>query len=915
MRIKSHASASPARLAAVMAGVLLLAACDGPNQFATPIPGTGLAGTDTRPPTVEIQQPRGDSLSAKPIGDSVLVRVDVSDNVGVDSVVFTGVAKRGDELLGTDEVVERFLPKLVPLPPGTRDTTVTRYLNPTPVSVRELSFIVVAAYDSDGNVAVDTAQLILGGPDVALENIEEGQSIQDGLGLALRVRAQDPQGIIQVQLNFTGAFTQSVVRQVTPTADSVVFDTTVVVPEGVAGQLSIIAVARNALDVAGQDGPIRVNVVSSTAGDTIVPGVESVASSNQRLELKDSITVTVEGRDNVQGSGVRTAGYTVYAISPSRGDTLIRSGERAFDPALAGNVSETFKVPTFNVDSLSLPDTLVFEVFGYLVDAQGNCAASVGGAGRVSLPCETLATGETVAANRLGQRLTRTVVSGRTVVLPRGGLVMDAVIDTLRRNLYLSNIELSQVEVFRLQDEQFLAPVGVGARPLGLSLNRWRDTLLVGNSAGTNISNVFLGDPSGFGPFREDDPRRLLTPDVVLFDVQRLVDNLGILRYRVFFNSDANPPGFTDRPQFLAVDSTGRVLYSTVTTELGDFGTIRQAFIPPDLGRPNEVRPEVKLFFEHAALTTAPDFVAVGNVDRIVVVTGDLADNVIMYDHVPGFPDDTITAGPALIADAIDQLAMAGSDVVSGTGRFSVPNLGFSDTTFVTASGDGGWVLFGEGAVDPVGRLIMYEAGRDRISRVVEVADIMDNASETVKGIGLNYDGTLGVARGIDAYFFTTDLRLQGKTTIPGGGAGAVLHPLHANALNFDGGEYRPDTHLAFVGTGERTIDVIDTQRFRPLGRLFIRDIIQGPLRAVLPFPEDNVGLQCVSVPVTDQVGATIGGAVQIYENGDFETPYAPDGATEDSCIVVKLFGVTNTGGVVVVDVRKADILREHPSR
>ena len=62
-------------------------------------------------------------------------------------------------------------------------------------------------------------------------------------------------------------------------------------------------------------------------------------------------------------------------------------------------------------------------------------------------------------------------------------------------------------------------------------------------------------------------------------------------------------------------------------------------------------------------------------------------------------------------------------------------------------------------------------------------------------------------------------------------------------------------------------------------------------------------------------LGATIGDAIQIYENGDFETPYAPDGATEDTCIVVKLFGVTDTGGVVVVDVRKADILREHPSR
>src|SRR5688572_33082709 len=89
----------PARLLVALAG--LLAACDGPNQFATPIPGTGPGG-DTRPPRVDIQQPRGDSLSAKPLGDSVLVRVRVTDNVGVDSVVFFGVAERGVAELGTD---------------------------------------------------------------------------------------------------------------------------------------------------------------------------------------------------------------------------------------------------------------------------------------------------------------------------------------------------------------------------------------------------------------------------------------------------------------------------------------------------------------------------------------------------------------------------------------------------------------------------------------------------------------------------------------------------------------------------------------------------------------------------------------------------------------------------------------------
>ena len=93
-----------------------------------------------------------------------------------------------------------------------------------------------------------------------------------------------------------------------------------------------------------------------------------------------------------------------------------------------------------------------------------------------------------------------------------------------------------------------------------------------------------------------------------------------------------------------------------------------------------------------------------------------------------GFPNDTISAGPGLIEDVAAQISAAGSDIRWGPGRFSVPNLGFTDTTFVSASGDGGWVLFGEGDVSPVGRLIMFEASRDRVSSVLEVDDIMNNA-------------------------------------------------------------------------------------------------------------------------------------------------------------------------------------------
>lgn len=903
---------------AALAGLLLLAACDGPNQFSTLVPGTGgsttAPGTDTKPPKVDVQLPRGDSLSAKPLGDSVLVRVRVTDNVGVDSVLFFGIAERGRKELGTDTVVTRFTPKKVVLPKGTKDTTLTRYLLPVPSTVKELSKIIVVAFDDAKNVGADTSKLVLGGPDVQLQNIVPGQSIQAGLGLSLRIVARDPQGIIQLQLLFSGAFTRTVVKPVQPPVDSIVFDTTVVVPNGVAGALNIAAVARNSLDVSGQDGPITVNIVSATAGDTIRPRVLTTATSNERMELKDSITVVVTGADNTQGSGIRIAGYTVFGISPERGDTIIRTDRRTFNPPRTGTVTETFKVPTFNVDSLNLPDTLVYEVTGFLIDAQGNCAASVGGTDLVSLPCDTLRTGQLVARGRNGQRLTRVIVSGRTVNLPAGGRIMDAALDTIRRNLYLSNYDRDRVEVFRLQTEKFAIPVPVGSQPWGLTLNRGRDTLIVANSGGTNITNVHLGPSSGVGPFREDAPRRLLTPNVNLFEIERVVDDAGGVRYHKHFISDETPPGFSGRPQYLAVDSTGRILFSTKTTLLGDFGTFRKAFVPDPTGRT-----EVKMFVEHALLIPNADFLAIAHVDDVDVIPKANNDDVVVFDHRLGFPNDSIIGGPKPFPDsaAVDAFNK-GSDVRFGRGRFNVPAIGFHDTTFVSASGDGGWVVVGEGAIAPVGRIIMYEAARDRISRVIQVADLVVNASERVSGIGLNYDGTLGVARGRNAYFYTTDLRLQGVAALPVGGAGAVLHPLHANAKSLSNarGVYRPDTHMAFVGTGERTIDIFDTFHFFRSGRLFIRDIVTGPLRAVLPFPEDNAGLTCATIPVTDQAGRTIGRAVSIFENGDFDRPFAASNSpTDDRCIVVKLFGVTDTGGVVVVDVRKADILRDHPAR
>ena len=905
LRLRTNKRSLNGLLGGLAIGLLVLA-CDGQNLFVGPSLTEQQA--DRGAPTVIILTP-GDSAAA-PLGDSVLVIVQASDDVGLATLQFEGVSFRGDVSLGTDEAVPRFETKVVQLLNPAEDTIVSRWLIATSDTLKEETNIIVTAVDTLGNSAADTIPLTLGGPQVALEDLVE--VVPAGANLPLTVRASDPLGVRLVELFVTGAVQATISQPVSPVDTFAVLDTVVFIPPGVTGTITVRARAFNTLSVPGNDGPFEVEIIIGGSGDTIQAGAQLTVSSPDRMELQDRVTVQVKARDDVLGDGVTQMGYTALAISPTRGDTLIRTESVTFATPRVGNTTQTFEFSVFNADSLALPDTLIFEVTAFVRDQQGNCSTSVGADSLVTLACGELG-GATVSQDSPGDRRTAVIVAGRTVQLPTGGQIMDAVVDTVRRKLYLSNIDRDRIEIFRLLDETFERAAAVGSEPWGITLNRGGDTLLVANSGGTNISMVDLGATDGSEVPLEDPLRRLLTPDVVLFDVELTLDNFGFANFNVSVIPDAEPPGFSDRPQFIAVDSTGRVLYSTKTTLLGDFGTIRKAAVPAGGGDT-----EVKIFVQHAAMEESEDFTGVAHADNVFAVQGPFNDSVQVNDHTPGSLNTLITGIDNNAATAVGQAVAVGSDAIARPGRWSVPNLGFHDTTYVSASGDGGWVVFGEGSVDPVGRIIMYEAVQDAISVAIEVDDLMINASETVRGIGLNYDGTLGIARGQDAYFFTTDLRMQGRRVLPPGGAGAVLHPLHANAksLQNTGGVYRPDTHLGFVGTGERTIVIIDTFHFFRSGRIFIKDVPSGPLRAVLPFPEDNANFICASSTVTDQAGNTIGSAIEVYAGGDFNTPHpASGGPTEDSCIVVKLVVITDAGGVVVVDVRKSDLLRDHPTR
>jgi len=591
-------------------------------------------------------------------------------------------------------------------------------------------------------------------------------------------------------------------------------------------------------------------------------------------------------------------------------------------------VSATFSFQPFNVDSLSLPDTLIFEITTWMQDAAGNVGVSVGQDTLAALPPTTLVGGEIAALGRAGQRVVRTIVAGNTVQLPSGGKIMDAAVDTARAQLYLSNIELNRLEVFDLLNEEFGNAIGVGSEPWGLAFTRDNDSLWVANSGGTNLSVVNLDTR------REVDNVRFLTPDVVLFDVELKSSDAGV-QYLVTPRPQPNTGAFSDRPQYVAVDSYGNLIYSTRTSDLGELGTARKGFFQAGWDRS-----EAKIFVEHGEVVLQENFWAIAHIDSIstavdTVAVDSLGQAIVaarmaLYDHIPGFPSQVISGVASssaidAVQSAAGELILQGSDVLVVSGaKWDIPSLAFLDTTYVAGSGDGNWVSVGEGGAEGAGRVLTYGASPGDITALsgfIQVSDLLTNPSDEVRGLGLNYDGTLGVARGrFAAYFFSPpDLRLQGITDIPLAtqGRGATLHPLHANFRTLEnlGGEYRPDTHLSFVASGAGTIDIIDTQRFTRIGRIYIRDVVTGPLRAAVPFPQDNLGMTCSTMSVTDMYGNAIGSAVRIYENGDFNQPIAPDGATEDSCVVLKLFGTTNTGGVLVIDVRKADILREHPGR
>jgi hypothetical protein len=418
---------------------------------------------------------------------------------------------------------------------------------------------------------------------------------------------------------------------------------------------------------------------------------------------------------------------------------------------------------------------------------------------------------------------TVTVVAGVTRPLPFGGQVADALYHSGKDRLYLTNIAKNQVEVFNLADSSFKSPVIVGSRPWGIAAwprdraGTMGDTLLVANSGGTQISYIDLNAGlSGSGA----EVYRYLLPNIIVYTITTQTSGTSGLPIRVRTKYD-----FSDRPQYIGATciapggsctGAGEVVltYSTTPTpgQPGPFssrnGTLRWENLTRGFAAGGSLDRHTSHYFYEQAVGQLG---ARGDTLEIVRYDANGIDSVII---VPFIDPVTLT-----------------STVVR------IQELAFRDTTFVRNSGNFRRSVFGEGGSVINSRALLYDVDRgfdptywwiDKgVSPSADVTDFIANTSATMKGVAINFDGTLSAIRADSTYLLNSALRLMGGLGTTASNAGLDFHPQNTGINSFP-----TTTRLLFAASSEPLIEIYDTNCYLKVGSIPIKDPIIGPIKA-----------------------------------------------------------------------------------
>jgi hypothetical protein len=791
---------------------------------------------DTVKPGVTVLLPSKVSLLTVAVGDSVLTRVHVTDNRGVAKLVLTGQAKRGVDSLGTLTLKDRYQAWNITLPQSP-DTIVTRYLvAATPIdSTGELVYIVATATDSSGNTRADTSTVrVVSGPKVSILTPANNAVTAPNKQLTISVYAQGGQGVHYLGYRALGVFNKSDSVIASPVngklLDTLTFTRTDTIPAAtVPGTFAITAFAVDSTGnpSAGIPGVV-VTVLPIGAADTVPPLVQFTVPL--RVEAGDSISVTA-----TDPSGITKVGFIARDSVGTilHGDSVVFGGGGTY-------ISQKFRLGLDTVTTF--PRVVTIEAF-----AVDNATPTPNRGVSVAPTSTTPAKNPPTAAFRD----TLTLVAGSTIAFPQGGQFGDAIVDPNNQTLYLTNTLLDQLEVFHLIGNSFGPPIRVGSQPVGIAL--WprdtlgdnRDTVIVANSGGTNLSIVDVVAGA--------EVARHKLPDYIVSTVKTQPTAAGGVE--VLYT----PYDLSDRPQYVATtcrhltagacDSVIAV-YSTTPT-------------------PAATGP----FANHGYLAwenlTAPPSATSGHFFWELATSGT---DTIQIDAIR----DTLQGQPLRYT-----ILGAGAAGVAYGNLLSVASLAFQESTFVRNSGDFNHAVIGEGGLNQgFARALAFDARvpltvvsrppcpllsptnsadtlallncsyvtDNGVSYEIFISDFLVNRASKVLSVATNFNGRTNLVRADSIYAFDGVLKQAGLFSVGGTNPGMDFDPNNAfDATTRTSGTLNKNDRLVFAARPDAGIDVFDEYWYQRVATIPIRDTIIGPIRVA------NSGGVLVLVGVTSR--------------------------------------------------------------
>jgi hypothetical protein len=800
-----RATPAAGRAAFAALAALILAAC-----------GEAENGTD---PFSDTGRPTVDALRSDAEGNDTTVSFNVvaRDNLGIKyvSVSLTGNGVNGLAVDTIRTAMTEFtkqynFPVSSSIPPGT-------------------SVLVVAtAMDGAGNLSVaDSLRVSVGNlrePAVYITSPRTNTAVVIGKSVVLSISGGHALKVRAIGYTTSGVYTTTdSVAFTSPLRDSVSVLDTLTVPDTTdAGPLTVT--------------PFVVDSVSEqrTLGDPITINVQTHATANTRPLVGFGLTPRIEVTDTMHveasdATGIATLGYEVRSFEAPNAvisaDSLISTGNFTSLPA-------TFQ---FRLPVTTFPTRVLVSAFATNTNGVREYAL-VGSATRQD---------------------TVVVVAGVTRPLPNGGRVADAYYHARKDRMYLTNLERNTLEVFSLTDSSFKEPIIVGSRPWGLTpwprdrAGEVGDTLLVANSGGTNVSYVNL---NGAGSGRE--VYRYPLPNIFVYSVTSTKSALTgeIMQQRTIYD-------FSDRPQFIAATCVGDSIPSTVC---GDVKLVYSTTPTGGQSKPFEGKGTVRwenlmthkshFFFEHA------------------MGQGEGRSDTLAIDR---YAAQGVGIDEPLLREK--HYAINGTDTLEYSVIARLEALGFRDTTHVRNSANFRRSIVGEGGPVLGSRAVMYDVVPgfestftlgattytwdmqfldNGVSSAYDVSDYVANTFASVKGVSINFDGSLSAIRADSTYLVDPTLRLQGLLQTSGGNAGFDFHPRNTGLMSAD-----LLTRLAFAASSEPQIEIYDTHCYQRVSAVPVRDPIIGPIKSAVR-PNGQIVL----------IGATTKGATIVSLPNNFTT-------------------------------------------